>query len=97
MLNRKHIQVIEVKNIGHDDLIKMIESMDGVSVKRTSSGVRISIHKQTLAKSSVGMCLKKKNKKGKKNEHLTPIYGVQGTKNTSSGYRQSSAIIAKMV
>lgn len=97
MLNRKHTRVIEVKDIEHDDLIKAIESLDGVSVKRTASGVRISIHKSTLAKSSVGVCVKKKNKKGKKIEHLTPICGMHETKNTSSGFRQSSAIIAKTV
>lgn len=93
MLARRNKKVINVQTIEHDDLIKMIESMDGVSVKRTAYGVQISIQKQALANSSVGICVKKKNKKGKRVEHLTPIYGTE--KRETSQFRQSSAIIAK--
>lgn len=93
MLARRNKKVINVQTIEHDDLIKMIESMDGVRVKRTANGVQISIQKRTLENSSVGICVKKKNKKGKRVEHLTPIYGTE--KRETPQFRQSSAIIAK--
>ena len=48
MLRRKSQKVINVSAIEHDDLIKMIENMEGVSVRKTLNGVQISIHKQAL-------------------------------------------------
>lgn len=93
MLRKKNQKVINVSGVEHDDLIKMIENMDGVSVRKTMDGVRISIHKQALENASVGICVKKKNKKGKRMEHLTPIYG--SGKTDASQFRQSSAIISK--
>ena len=95
MLVRKNKKVISVQTIEHDDLIKMIENMEGVSVKRTANGAQISIYKPTLAKSSVGLCVKGKHKKGKGIEHLTPIYGMDKKGNDTLEFRQSSAIIAK--
>lgn len=93
MLVRRNRKVINVQTIEHDELIKMIENMDGVRVKRTGDSVKISIHKRALAKCSVGISVKRKNKKGKRLEHLTPIYGTE--KRDISQFRQSSAIIAK--
>lgn len=93
MLRKKGKKVINISTIEHDDLIKMIESMEGVSVRKTLNGVQISIHKQALENSPVGICVRKKNKKGKRTEHLTPIYGTE--KRELSQFRQSSAIIAK--
>ena len=89
MLRRKSQKVINVSAIEHDDLIKMIENMEG----KTLNGVQISIHKQALENASVGICVRKKNKKGKRIEHLTPIYGSE--KRDASQFRQTSAIIAK--
>lgn len=75
MLKRRKKKVINVSTVEYDDLIKMIENMDGVSVRRTiNNGVQISIYKQALENSSVGICVRKKNRKGKRIEHLTPIY-----------------------
>lgn len=93
MLIKKNKKVINVQTIEHDDLIKMIENMDGISVKRTAKGVQISIVEQVLTNSSVGIRIKKKNKGRKKIGHLTPIYGTE--KMETSQFRQSSAIIAK--
>ena len=93
MLRRKSQKVINVSAIEHDDLIKMIENMEGVSVRKTLNGVQISIHKQALENASVGICVRKKNKKGKRIEHLTPIYGPE--KRDAAQFRQTSAIIAK--
>jgi hypothetical protein len=95
MLAKKNKKVISVQTIEHDDLIKMIENMDGVSVKRTANGVQIYVRKQVLSNSSVGFCIKGKNKREKRIEHLTPIYGVEKKKKDAVEFRQSSAIIAK--
>lgn len=93
MLRSKDKKVINVSGIEHNDLIKMIENMEGVSVRKTANGVQISIYKQALENVSVGVCIRKKNKKGERIEHLTPIYGSE--KRDVSQFRQSSAIIAK--
>nr|WP_300652093.1 hypothetical protein [uncultured Anaerobutyricum sp.] len=94
MLKRRKKKVINVSTVEYDDLIKMIENMDGVSVRRTiNNGVQISIYKQALENSSVGICVRKKNRKGKRIEHLTPIYSTE--KEDALQFRQSSAIIAK--
>lgn len=50
-------------------------------------------YKQALENSSVGICVRKKNRKGKRIEHLTPIYSTE--KEDALQFRQSSAIIAK--
>lgn len=93
MLRKKNRKVINVSAIENDDLIKVIENMEGVRVRKTANGVQISIHKQALENASVGICVRKKNKKGKRMEHLTPIYGSE--EKEVSQFRQSSAIIAK--
>jgi len=64
VLKRRKKKVINVSTVEYDDLIKMIENMDGVSVRRTiNNGVQISIYKQALENSSVGICVRKKNRK----------------------------------
>ncbi len=101
MLKRKNQKVINVSGIENDDLIKMIENMEGVNVRKTVNGVQITIHKQTLDNACVGVRVRKKNKKGRKMKYLTPIYGSNkrsvddSPKSDSSQFRQSSAIIAK--
>lgn len=89
------VQVINVSGLEHEELIKMIEKMDGVKIKRTSNGIRVSICKQSMSGLSVGVVIKKKSKKGKKAGYLTPISVVQEKHKKSEGFRQSSAIIAK--
>ena len=76
MLRKKGKKVINISTIEHDDLIKMIESMEGVSVRKTVNGVQISIHKQALENSPVGICVRKKNKKeaGNKNGYKIILY-----------------------
>lgn len=39
MFRRKNHQVINVSDIEHNDLIKMIENMEGVNVRKAVNGV----------------------------------------------------------
>lgn len=39
MFRRKNQKVINVSDIEHNDLIKMIENMEGVNVRKTVNGV----------------------------------------------------------
>ena len=95
IVKKSSVQTINVSGFEHEDLVKMIEKMDGVKIKRTSNGIKISIHKQSMSNLSVGVVVKKKNKKGVKKVYLTPVNVVQGRPKNSDGFRQSSAIIAK--
>lgn len=95
IIKKGSVQTISVSGLENEDLIKMIEKMDGVKIKRTSNGIRISIHKKSMSKLSVGIVIKKKRKKGAKIGYLTPVDAVQEKQKTSVSCRQSSAIIAK--
>ena len=100
MFRRKNQKVINVSDIEHNDLIKMIDNMEGVNVRKTVNRVQISIHKQTLNNTSIGICVRNRDKKGKRRGCLTPIYDSDNRniyvfpKRVTPQFSPSSAIIA---
>lgn len=92
---RGSVQIISVQKFEHDDLVRMIEKMDGVKVKRMRNGIKISIHGQSMPRASVGIVIKRKKRKGVKTGYLTPVSIMPKGQSSSTGYKQSSAIIAK--
>ncbi len=97
MKNKGVIKVITIRDAEHEELIRLIEKFEGINVKKSKGGYKISIYESKTQKTPVGIVIEK-SKKRKWKESLKPILSCEksqecGDKNFVAWH--SSSIIAK--